>query len=302
MKFLVKIIVLLFFALLLSGILLPFVEQFVNLSGLIVSDMRFLNKYGSDRIFSRLLMVFSFMGFLVFKKELGFKNFSLLGFSDKKKALHLFSGFMLGVWAVALLMNILIFLGHYKVDVDVFGMRMMLILVKSFFAAFLVAFLEETVFRGIIMQTLADKKPFAFALVVSSFLYAGVHFLKPSGNEVVMTSGFYGIDILRDVVNGFWSNKDFYMMPFTGLFILSVLFSYCYVRTSSLYLSVGLHAGLVFGIKVDSCFADNTPKVVSELLYDKSYAVSGLMSWSVLLFMFFLIGFFTREKKIKEEV
>lgn len=299
MRFLVKIILLFTFALLLSAILLPFIEQFVNLSGLIVSDMRFLNKYGADRIFARLFMIFSFSGFIVFKEELGFLKFSLIGYGDKQKSIHLLYGFLLGCWAVALLLNVLIWFGYYKVDIAVCDLSLVLTVIRSFLAAWLIAFLEETLFRGIIMQTLANKKSFIFALVVSSFLYAGVHFLKASSHEAG-SSIFYGMDVLKNVFKDIAQNKDIYMMPFIGFFILSILFSYCYVRTSSLYLSVGLHAGLIFAIKIDSFFADNTPKVVSEIIYDKTYAVSGFMSWTVLLVLFFVIGFFTRAKKIKE--
>lgn len=301
MRFLFKIILLLCAVFALSALVLPFVEQSLNLSGLIISDLRFLSKYGSIRVFARLVMVFSFIGFFIFRKELGFVCFSEIGYSDKKRIIDFFYGVFLAIGGFILLAAVLIYFDYYKLDISPFDSGMIVRIVKSLGAAFIVAFLEETLFRGFVFQTFLNKKSLLFSLVVVNALYALVHFISPAQSEFLGNGIFYGFDFWKSILIAIGSNIDIYIFPFCGLFLLGGLFSFAYVRTGALYLSLGLHAGFVFAVKMDAAFMDNTRKIIPVCFYDKSYAVGGIFSWMVLAVIFLVICFFTSNKKIEEE-
>lgn len=301
MRFLLKIILLLCAVFALSALILPFVEQSLNLSGLIISDLRFLTKYGSIRVFARLVMVFSFVGFFIFRKELGFVSFSQIGYVDKRRTIDFFYGFLLALCGFVLLASVLICFGYYKLDIDPFDSYMLARIGKSLGAAFLVAFLEETLFRGFVLQTFLNKKSLLFSIMAVNVLYALVHFISPAQSEFAGNGIFYGFDFWKSILVSIYTNIDTYIFPFYGLFILGVLFSFAYVRTGALYLSLGLHAGFVFAVKMDAAFMDNTRKIIPACFYDKSYAVGGMLSWIVLAVIFLVIWGFTSSKKTTEE-
>lgn len=301
MRFLTKIILMLIVVFFLSALLLPFVEQFINLSGLIVSDLRFLSKYGAVRIFSRLIMLFAFCGFFVFRKEMGFVDYKELGYGVHKNIIHCFYGFGLSVFSFLCLMSCLIVSGHYYISIDPVNMYMAKVLVKSFFAAGLIAFLEETLFRGYLFKTFTKTKSFVFSLLIVNVLYSMVHFLTPENIIYSNSDIFYGFDLCRGIFTSIGNDIDLYIQPFIGLLILGSLFTFAYIRTGSLYLSLGLHAGFVFAVKADFLFIDNTKKAIAPFLYDKTYISGGVLSWIVLIVLFFVIGYFTKNKNINED-
>jgi membrane protease YdiL (CAAX protease family) len=80
---------------------------------------------------------------------------------------------------------------------------------------------EELLFRGFVLQTLRRGFDTPVAMAGSAWLYALVHFLR--------------FDLVWHQV----------VLPFTGLFCAGLLLAWAALRTRTIWLSVGLHAGWV---------------------------------------------------------
>ena len=67
-----------------------------------------------------------------------------------------------------------------------------------------------------------------------------------------------------------------------GLFLLGVVLAVLYMRTGSLWASIGLHSGIVFSVKVFKKLADRIEDFPEWLLGDPLFVVSGVACWLLL--------------------
>jgi len=107
--------------------------------------------------------------------------------------------------------------------------------------------LEETFFRGALLGGLRRAHSWGLALVVSSAIYALVHFFQrpPTPAEVYWYSGLV---TLMDMAHGFAEWKS--LVPgFFTLTLAGLILGLAYQRTGNLYFSAGLHAGWIFWLK-----------------------------------------------------
>ncbi|HEV3409008.1 MAG TPA: CPBP family intramembrane glutamic endopeptidase [Chthoniobacterales bacterium] len=112
-------------------------------------------------------------------------------------------------------------------------------------SAVVVPFIEEPIFRGLLLGILLRSMPAALAMFLSSALFSILHFLKaPEGTSTVVTwaSGFVSIG------NAFSQFADpmLVLASFTTLFLLGWILADARIRTRSLWLPIGLHAGWIF--------------------------------------------------------
>ena len=116
-------------------------------------------------------------------------------------------------------------------------------------AAGSVSFIEEVVFRGVILRMFytATRLPW-LALILSAVFFAYVHF-KAGGlaklGTVDWESGWVAAYwTLMGIIPGFELNR------FLGLSLLGMVLGALTLRTGSLWAAIGVHGGLVFGILV----------------------------------------------------
>ena len=113
--------------------------------------------------------------------------------------------------------------------------------------AIVVAVLEEILFRGALFGTLRRGMHWGLALIVSSIIYALVHFMESARvtGPVLWYSGFEVLPrMLRGLVQ--WQ----LLIPgLLNLTLAGVLLALAYQRTGNLYFSIGLHAGWIFWLK-----------------------------------------------------
>ncbi len=93
-------------------------------------------------------------------------------------------------------------------------------------AGLAIATVEEVIFRGFLLRTAAGALPRWPAVIVTGILFAFFHDLANPG------------DLLTEPAD---------RMLFGGVFCLHVLLCASAIRTRSLHLGIGIHAGLVFG-------------------------------------------------------
>jgi uncharacterized protein len=113
-------------------------------------------------------------------------------------------------------------------------------------SAVVVALLEEGLFRaGILGLFRRTLRPWP-AVFVTSVVFSAVHFLKPDDAVQVAHVGWLsGFALVPHVFHQF-AEPMALLGGFTTIFVLGLMLADVTVRTRSLWLAIGLHAGVVF--------------------------------------------------------
>jgi membrane protease YdiL (CAAX protease family) len=113
-------------------------------------------------------------------------------------------------------------------------------------SAIVVALLEEGLFRGGILGLFRRSLPARAAVFWTSMIFAAVHFLKPDDEVKVAQVGWLtGFEMIPHTLHQF-SEPLLLLGGFTTIFVLALLLGDVTVRTRSLWMAIGLHAGVVF--------------------------------------------------------
>jgi membrane protease YdiL (CAAX protease family) len=117
---------------------------------------------------------------------------------------------------------------------------------KVLVASIIVPFIEEAFFRGIVLGVLLRTGRKYMAILAVSAVFAAVHFFKaPERTSAIVTwtSG------LNSIAHSFGRVGDPMMLAsvFATLFVFGCILAVARVRSHSLWLPIGLHAGLIFG-------------------------------------------------------
>lgn len=168
------------------------------------------------------------------------------------------------------------------------GVSIVSVFTMGLLGAFIVALLEEVIFRGLIVRLFYTAVSPLPAVLLSSLFFAYVHFKMPSEvwhmtDEVVTwKSGFFV---------GFWTLigivHDFQGLAFANLFLLGCALAFLFLRTRSLMPCIGLHAGMVWVMLVyKKLFL-----VPETLLWGGTRIVDGLLALCLLLLLnFYLVS------------
>jgi len=274
MKFL-KFFLVFLVILLASAFLAPWIYQF--------SGFKF------ERILSRLVMIFSLLAIVCFIRW-DFKGLSRYGLTwEQNRSFSFLSrGFIFGVVTLGLLTAVAIFLGGREFVPRWKGFAVVSVkTIQYVFGAFLIGILEETFFRGFFYNRLRERWPLFLSVAGTNVFYALLHFFKGGNYPIPANPGF--TDSLKTMIHLLdpFLNPVQLIPVFLGLFLFGVILSYCYLKTNSLYLSIGLHAGCVFFLKVDGWFVGSVPNA-SLLIFGDKNLYDGLLG----LFFFGLLFLF----------
>jgi membrane protease YdiL (CAAX protease family) len=161
---------------------------------------------------------------------------------DSRWAPRLGVGLFIGIAAVAALGCALLPLELYKFKKEIPWDE----LAKLLGTAAVVSALEEFFFRGALLGILRRTSPDRIALAAVSALYAGVHFIKPEDCEIAQVAWHSGFALLPAAFHRF-SEPLVLAGGFTTLFAMGWILGDTRLRTGSLWLPAGLHAGLIIG-------------------------------------------------------
>ena len=126
--------------------------------------------------------------------------------------------------------------------------------------AVIVSLIEEWLFRGVLFALLLRSLSVRATIVGLSLFFALVHFLKPyHGSPEIMDGGAAdaGFRLLGQIGEKFLHPEDF-IGVFLTLFVVGVVLGVARHKTGYLWMSIGLHAGWVFTLKVYSDLTNNT--------------------------------------------
>jgi len=115
--------------------------------------------------------------------------------------------------------------------------------------------IEEIVFRGVVLGLCLWSLRPAGAIAVSTLLFAALHFMKPArsvlaAGEVRWWSGWAELTNFT----GAWPDAGVLLYGFASLVAAGLILGVAAVRTRSLWLPIGLHAGWVFAQQTTQVF------------------------------------------------
>jgi uncharacterized protein len=162
--------------------------------------------------------------------------------------------------------------------------------------AAVVSLMEEILFRGGIFGGLRRVFHWRIALLVSSAIYAIVHFFAPARHtgEVVWSSG---LALLPKMLAGF-SNLHALVPGFFNLTLAGTLLALAFQRTGNLYFSIGLHAGWIFWLKSYGAFTKQTTDA-SIWLFGSSKLIDGWLACGMLMAMLLVLPRFLKNTPTK---
>ena len=209
------------------------------------------------RVFRRCVSIGTIISLWICATRFEHRSLSSYGLSGWRGAgqRQFLVGIVGGLAALGLLLAVGLASGSCTLHLTPDQRKLWLVLLGFLPAAPLVGLLEELAFRGFLLQHLMDwSRP--MAVVISSALYAVV-LLKTTWTDATPRELF-------------------------GLFLLGVVLAVATLRTGQLYLSIGLHAALAYGARVNKVLIEFSD-ASSGWLVGTSRLVNGIASWVVLV-------------------
>jgi membrane protease YdiL (CAAX protease family) len=134
------------------------------------------------------------------------------------------------------------------------------ILKAAIVPAVLVSLIEEILFRGVFLGMFLRAMRPAPAIVGLSLLFAFLHFLEPPSGVTAPDprSATAGLWLLGQIL-GHFADPQPLLAEFATLAAVGLVLAYARWRTASLWLSIGLHSGWIFGIFLFNGFTRPAP-------------------------------------------
>jgi uncharacterized protein len=193
------------------------------------------------RYFERSVLLAAFLVILPALRWLGGFTRRDLGLArDPRRGFHLIGGFFLASALVLAygLLNVHLRLSHWK---ESFPWDR---LPEVVFTGLAVAVVEEVLFRGGLLGLLRKNSSAIASAIVVSAIYAGVHFFRPNPDDPGPVHWYSGFIALAGSFGQF-SDIASAIGLLTTLFVLGLMLAHARLTTHSLWLPIGLHAGLV---------------------------------------------------------
>lgn len=210
------------------------------------------------RFADRSFLILALAGLWPLLRSLGAKSARDMGITPPYgQSRKLSGGLALGFFSPAVVAGIIIGFGGRAFTQNLTAHKIIGTIFSAVATAAIVATLEEILFRGGIFGGLRRVIYWPFALVVSSAIYALVHFFRPAefAGTIAWNSGLV---LLPQMLSGF---ADFHaLVPgFFSLTLVGIILCLAYQRTGSLYFSIGLHASWIFWLKTYGAFTADAP-------------------------------------------
>lgn len=244
--------------------------------------LTFLAEFDFESYFHRALLIWAVVLVWPLSRSLRIRSWRDLGLIPNGRWVrHASSGVVMAAVPLLCLGALLLGLGVSSLRDSV---SMLAILERAVSAA-VVPLIEEPLFRGLILGIMLRAVSPVAATLLTSALFSVIHFLKApeqTSPEVTWSSGFVSI------ANSFAQFQQPLLMlaGFTTLFLLGWILADARLRTRSLWLPIGLHAGWIFASALFNKVArrefEALPWIGRNLLIGIAPLCVALISWAIL--------------------
>jgi len=239
------------------------------------------------RYVDRCLLGLALIGVWPLLRALGATSWRDVGFvKPDGQGKRLGAGFVLGFGSLACVAAIVLAAHGRALKPDLTTGQFWVKMVGAAGTATVVALLEELLVRGAIFGALRKVWNWRAALLVSSMIYAIVHFFEKAEVTGPVTWAS-GLELLPRMLAGF---GDFNMIipGFLNLTLAGILLGFAYQKTGNLYFSIGLHAGWIFWLKFYG-LVTNSVAGGSSWLWGTSKLIDGWLALLVLAAVFLVV-------------
>jgi len=200
------------------------------------------------RFVDRCLLGAALVGLWPLMRFLGVRTWRAVGWTSLSgQSPRLAGGFLFGLVSLGLVALAATLGGARSWNADRTAAEVSRHLLNAAGSALVVALIEETLFRGCLYQSLRKHHRVVVAAVLSSLIYAWVHFLLPV-RWIGPVGPLTGFVVLGKMMSGMviWTA----LIPgFLNLTLAGLLLALAFESTGTLYFSIGLHAGWIFWLK-----------------------------------------------------
>ncbi|MGI9088137.1 MAG: CPBP family intramembrane glutamic endopeptidase [Chthoniobacterales bacterium] len=243
--------------------------------------LAFLAQIDFERFFHRALLVGALIFFWPLLRALRIRSWRELGLvRNERAARDVAIGFAAAAIPLLCFAVVLLGCGVYSLRGSV-GVG---VLLGRSISAIVVPFIEEPLFRGLILGVLLRACSPTLAIFFTSAFFSVLHFLKapPDTSAVVnWSSGFVSI------AHAFqqFTEPLLVLAGFTTLFLLGWILADARLRTRSLWLPIGLHGGWIFISAIFNKLArrelELLPWLGQSLLIGLAPLALGLLTWAI---------------------
>jgi membrane protease YdiL (CAAX protease family) len=247
-----------------------------------IGALHFLKDTDFQRYFARSILICTFVLLPLVIRSIGLERFHDIGL--RRNPLwwrDVTAGILLATAVTAALGFVAIWFGIYTWK----SLLPWNLVAAVFLQALTVSVIEEFLFRGAILGLVRQTISTVPAIVLVSALFSVIHFFRPVDGQISSVQWYSGFELIG---KGFGRLTDPLLVGggFMTIFVLGLLLADSAVRTRSLWLSIGLHAGTVFG---KMSFNKLTKQLTQAPPWFGPELTVGLGSVLTLLFLWFLV-------------
>lgn len=240
-----------------------------------------------DKFFNRSVLIAALLLIWPAARALEVRNWAGLGLQPNRyRWQDLGGGFVVALASMVVLGGILLATGVYRIKGELPLGRLGGVLIT----AAVVALLEEGLFRGGIQGSLKRSLPAWAAIAFSAAIYSLVHFLKAPDTGVETAVHWYSGFALVPLLFSQFTNPALLLAGFSTLFMVGLVLGWATLRTRSLWLAIGLHAGWIVGTMgfaklTKRKLRDTWPWVGDDLAVGLAPLAAVLVTWGVVAFL-----------------
>ena len=267
-----------------GALIAPWLYALVQMAAEGAPALQFIASKPFARFVNRALLVFALIGLIPFLRGAGLRSWEAVGLPKRPHALiHLGWGFGFGLLSLACVVILALAGGGRQLSPENGLAAVLGHFLTAALTAAVVAPMEEIVFRGALFGSLKRSMPWKAALLLSSAIYALLHFLERPGPvpRVGWDSGFV---VLAGMMAGF-TDLEKLIPGFLNLTVAGVILALAFQRSGSLYFSIGLHAGWIFWLKTYG-FLTDAAAGSATWVFGSAKLINGWLAFVVLVAAF----------------
>lgn len=233
------------------------------------------------RVMNRLAMLIALVGLVVLTRRLRLSHRSALGYGLPRGQFfrQLGLGWVAGIGLMLPLVALLLVFDVRQIKPGIDGELPPMIL-QGLLSGLVIAFIEETFFRGILFTAVARTSGARAAIIAPSILYAALHFLggklRVPPEDVSWEHGFHVLSRLFER----YAQPLAFIDSFLALVALGILLAFVRLRTGAIAACIGLHAA---GVCMIFILRDTTVVDSSSQLAGVVGTYDGVIGWAALV-------------------
>jgi uncharacterized protein len=201
------------------------------------------------RIGERIGMLALVIGFILVARRVGLSDKRSVGYDLRRPLFirEMLIGLGLGVVGMMAIVGIMTALGllDWTEASAVTGGKLAKIILNRLASGLAVGFIEETMLRGVMFAAIQRESGARTAILLTSIIYAAVHFLASYHIAPDQVTSSSGLDLLAGLLHWF-STPLAIADAFICLFAVGMVLAMIRAKTGNIAAGVGLHAGWVW--------------------------------------------------------